>query len=512
MKHVLILILSAWSVCLYSQKKKQRETSSFVEQPNRIEFTMNDATSNYHLISGKEDGILVVEEGEKLTGGEYPWTYYLADTTLTLIWTRVYSIPFEAQYVGYDYFEGKFYLLFNVSKYRSQDYMLQEIDLVTGAETRYDMNTVFPITMTEFEVIGENAIFGGYTNFRPVILTYNFLEKKPRVIPGFYENFTELQGLITDDDYQTFTTIQSDRLPNKRFTIRAKTFTSGGDLIQDNTIVQSDNKNLIDGTATSFFGGFQYIAGTFSKRSNDYSRGIYLCKFVNGRQHFIKYYEFADLTNFFGFMSAKREQRVKERIRKKKEKGRNPIFNYRLLVHDMIQHGDEFIMVAEAYYPRYSSYNSSPFATYARLSPTFLGYTYTHAMVVGFDRNGNLLWDHSFEIENADTYFLTEYVTVDVINDEIVLSYLKDHVINTKFVRGHEILEGKTYNPVKLTFDMDQVKSKNQGQEGMKNWFGHTMYAYGSQRISNDGSSPGQESRFVFYINKIQYHPEHAVN
>lgn len=512
MRYPILLALCVLSLVSGAQRKKQRDTSSYVIQPNRIEFDMGIEGSSFHLIPGKEDGMLIVEEGERVQNGTYGWTFHLADTTLHLVWTKIIQIPAEGLYVGYDYFGGRFYLLFNVSKYRSQDYLLLEIDRITGEEHRYDINTVFPISMTEFEILGENAVLGGYTNFRPVMLTYRFNDKVPKVIPGYYENYSELQDLITDDAYETFTTIQSERLPNKRYTIRAKTFTSTGDLIQDNIITPAENKNLIDGTATSFFGGFQYLAGTFSKRSNDYSRGIYLCKFVNGRQQVIKHYDYAELTNFFGFMSDKREQRVKERIQKKREKGRNPIFSYRLLVHNIIQHGDEFILVAEAYYPRYSTYTSSPYSTSARMSPSFLGYTYTHAVVVGFDRNGNILWDHSFEIENAETFVLTEYVTVNVVGEEIVLSYLKDNVINTKFVKGHEIIEGKTYNPVRLTFDLDEVKSKNSEMEGLENWFGHTMYAYGSQRIQNESISGARESRYVFYVNKIQYHPEHAVN
>lgn len=509
---ILVLIVFISVSDAFSQKKKQRDTSSYLMQPNRLEFEMDVDGDYFHVVSGSVDGMLIIKESDRGTDGNHNWIFHLADTSLNMVWTRIFGIPADGLFVGYDYFKNHFYLLFNVSKYRSQDYLLLQINRETSAETRYEINTVFPITMTEFEVLENNAILGGYTNFRPVILSFNFEEKKPRVVPGFYENYSELQDLVTDDDYETFTTIQSERLNTKKFTIRAKTFTAQGDLIQDNMVQPGDNKNLIDGAATSFFGGFQYLAGTYSKKSNDYSRGLYLCKFVNGRQQLINYHDYSDLSNFFGFMNPKREQRVKERIEKKKEKGRKPNFSYRLLVHKIIQRGDEFILVAEAYYPRYTSYSNTSYGGMSSFNPSFLGYTYTHAIVVGFDRNGNILWDHSFEIDNADSYSLVEFVTVNVNDEEIVLSYLHNNVINTKFVKGHEIIEGKTFNPVRLAFEMDEVKSKNPEMEGLKNWYENTMYAYGAQRIQNDQGISGRASRYVFYVNKIQYQPEHAVN
>lgn len=508
-KNSFVLLLLILSHALLSQKKGETDTSSLIAQPNRIEFEMDDYGMDYHVIGGEDMGLLVVQETEKRSSDGYSWTFHSVDTALNIQWTRILPIPFESNMIGYEYHDGRYYLLFNASRYRNEDLLLYEMDAVTSDHRKMEINTVFPIQLTFFEVIENNVILSGYTNYRPVLLTYDLEEQKPRVVPGFYDNNSDILDVIIDDEALMFTVIQQERMKNKKYTIRAKTFTSDGDLIQNNGINPGEKKNLIDGASTMFFGGFQYVAGTYSKKHSQYSRGLYLAKFVNGRQQFIKYHPYADLTNFFGYMNERREQRVKERIERKRSKGKQPKFSYRLQVHDMIQRGDEYLMIAEAYYPRYSNYSTSSFGGYnysgaQRYNPSFMGYKYTHAVVVSFDRNGNILWDNSFKIDDVETYTLNEFVAVSSSEDKVILMYLKDNIIRSKVIKGDEILEGRTFNPVRLAFANDEVKNRSPELEGLKTWYDQTMYAYGEQRIRNEYGTGGQVSRRVFYINKIK--------
>ncbi|MBR09258.1 MAG: hypothetical protein CMP48_16445 [Rickettsiales bacterium] len=504
----LLLIISVFAVD--AQRKKDQDTSALISQPGRVEFNIFDFTMQYDIINGEDNGLLVYLETEDRTDEGYNWTFNLLDTTLNQVWTRILPIPFDTYLTGTEYHDGKYYLLFNASRYRNEDLLLIELDAQFGEIRSIEINTVFPIQLTFFEVIDDNILLSGYTNFRPVLLTFNLNVQKPRVVPGFYDNKSDIIDIVIDDESHMFTVIQSEKMINNRYTMRAKTFTSEGDLIQNNIITPGEKKNLVDGASTSFYGGFQYVAGTYSKKPSQYSRGLYLTKFVNGRQQFVKYHDYADLNNFFGYMNSRREQRIKERIERKKEKGKKPKFSYRLLVHDIIQRGDEYLMIAEAYYPRYSSYSSpgsygSYNNSYTSYNPSFMGYKYTHAIVVAFDRNGNIIWDNSFGVDDIETYSLEEFVAVSQFDDKTVLMYLEENTIRSKVVQGNEIYEGMTFNPVKLAYEADEVKSRDPAIEGLKNWYGNVMYAYGEQRIQNDEGEGGRTSRKVFYINKITY-------
>ncbi len=510
--HVAIYVLILFNgFIVIGQRKKEQDTSAVIVQPGRIEFNIYDFVTQYNIVNGGKDGLLVYLETEDRTEEGYIWTFTLLDTALNQVWTRVYSVPFDSYLTGTEYHNGKYYMLYNASRYRNEDLLLLEIDAYTGDFQSIEINTVFPIQLTFFEVIDDNILLSGYTNFRPVLLTFNLEVQKPRVVPGFYDNKSDIIDIVIDDEAHMFTVVQSEKMRSNRYTMRAKTFTSEGDLIQNNVITPGDKKNLVDGASTSFYGGFQYVAGTYSKKPSQYSRGLYLAKFVNGRQQFVKYHDYPDLNNFFGYLNSRREQRIKDRIERKKEKGKKPKFSYRLLVHDIIQRGDEYLMIAEAYYPRYSSYSSPrSFGAgynygYNSYNPSFMGYKYTHSIVVAFDRNGNIIWDNSFGVEDIETYSLEEFVAVNTFQDKTVLMYLEENAIRSKIVKGNEIVEGKTFNPVRLSYQSDEVKSKDPEIEGLKNWYGNVMYAFGEQRIQNNAGEGGRNSRKVFYINKITY-------
>ncbi len=487
-------------------QKKHQDTSSYIHQENRLEFNLGDRSMDFELITGDESGILATVATNNSSGQGFDWMIHSIDTALVIRWTKIFSIPYTSRLLGTEYHDGVYYLLFNASEYRREDLLLIEIDAVSGEYRRMEINTVFPIQLSFFEVLDDNVIFSGYTNYRPVLLTFDLEEEKLKVVPGFYENKSDILDVIIDDEARLFTVIQQDYLLDRKTTIRAKTFISDGSLIQDNVISPGDRKSLLDGTSTIFQGGFQYIAGTYSRKPSEYSRGLYLSKFMNGRQQFIKYHDYSDLTNFFGYMNPKREQRVLDRIKRKREKGRKPNFSYRLMVHDIIRRGDEYLMIAEAYYPRYNNTNLSRYGySSAPMTPGFTGYQYTHAILVAFDRNGEILWDNSFEINDIETYSLQEFVAVNVLEDKVVLMYLQENIIRSKVVKGNEVYEGKTFNPVMLSNPTDELKSRDPEVEGLRKWYGNIMYAFGEQRIYNNSAAFGRNSRRVFYINKVSY-------
>ena len=513
---LLLLLLLALPLLTFSQKRKEKkDTSTIISQPNRIEFEVQREGSEFYVVRGGMDGILVIEETLRNVAGGYEWKMHMVDTAFNLVWSQRITIPVKGDLIGYEHFGGRFYLLFGKNHFRSEELLVFQLSAETKSYITYDITTVFPIDISYFETVGETLLIGGYTNTRPVIISYNINDKKPRVVPGFYDSKNDLLDIVVDKESQLFTAILSEKMRNKRYTVRVKTFTAKGDLIQDNLINPGDKKSLLDAASTTFSNGLQYLAGTHSKKSPLYSQGFYLSKFINGAQQFNKYYPFANLGNFFSYLNPKREQRIKNRIEKKKDKGKVKRFNYRLLVHEIIQRDDEYIMIAEAYYPRYS-YNSNgsaytpnsfrpTYQGFQAFNPDFLGYKYTHAVVVGFDRNCNIIWDNTFKIEDIQSFALEENVMVSVVDEKIILSYLEENEIRSKVIQGNEIIEGRTFNPVRLSFESDEIKTKDPNLEGIEKWYGSTLFAFGIQNIKNQNGIAGKVNRKVFYLNKIQF-------
>jgi len=513
-----LCFVAAGFLTAFGQKKKERDTSTIILQPDRIEFKKADSGSDFYVIPGSTNGLLVAEETSKSAPqGGYVLNIHLIDTAFNVVWSRKDVISNTGSLIGYEYFGGSYYLLFNRSQYKSEQLLLLQYSVKSEEVKTYELTTVFPMNIEHFESVEETLLLAGYANYRPVVITYNINERIPKIVPGFYDNKNDILDLVVDEKSRLFTVVMSERMRNKKYTVRVKSFSDRGDLIQDNLLDPGEKKSLIDGATTTFSGGLQYLAGTHARKSSHYSQGFYLSKFTNGRQQFNKYYPFAALSNFWDHLKPKREERILRRIERKKEKGKVKKFNYRLLVHEIIQKDEEYIMVAEAYYPRYNNSSDNPFGRVGNFggfqssrtgNPYFLGYKYTHAVVVGFDRNCNIIWDHTFKIEDKESFILEENVTVNTSGDKVVLMYLEGSEIRSKVIERGEIVEGRTFNPVKLSYDTDELRPGKSSLEKIERWYNDASIAYGEQTIKNEKYF-GKTSRRVFYINKIKYSHGH---
>lgn len=498
----LIVTLCVFTLAMvaHAQKNKKQDTSVQIIQPIRYEFDLSENKNEFLVINGGHTGLVAVQEQEGRSAKGQKWSVYHLDTALVLRWEHEQKVPSGSRLIGYEYNDGHFYMLYNKNEYRMEDLLLIDMDVRSRTFEHIEITTVFPIQVSFFEVLNRHVILAGKANNRSVLMTVDSNDPIPRVVPGFYETKNEILDIVLDDNKGFFTVLQSQKNKHNRHTVSARTYSFRGDLIQENTLQLGEKKNLIDAASTIFSGGYQYLAGAYSNKSLEYSKGLYLGKFVNGRQQFIKYYDYADLNNFFGYMNDKREQRVKERIARQKAKGKKPRFSYRLIVHDMIPRGNEYLMVAEAYYPKYSNEVTGYYRPGGTYSPYFSGYIYTHAVVVAFDKDGEIIWDASFKMDDIETFTLKQHVAVQVKEDQIVLMYLEDHSIRSQIISGDKILEGYTYNPVKLLSQNEEVSDTFAHVEGVEMWYDHALYAYGEQKLYQ--GSP-LNTRQVFYINKV---------
>ncbi len=117
---------------------------------------------------------------------------------------------------------------------------------------------------------------------------------------------------------------------------------------------------------------------------------------------------------------------------------------------------------------------------------------------MGFDQNGKLLWDNSFEINDVRTFTLEQFVKLEVQKDRIALLYLFENELRSKIIQDDQVLEGKTFEPIRTKTD-EIVKKEETALSKLDYWYQDFFYAYGIQEITN----PGTGKRRVFFINKI---------
>jgi hypothetical protein len=507
------------------QKKLKKDTSDIITQPVRLEIKMDDSNDEFMVIEGGNNELLIAQNTKEIFDNGYEWKYYLVDEELNISWDVSMIQHQRFALIGYDYSHGNFYLFYENVGRRNQ-YRLVVIDEVNGSAVNHEVNVPFDITLTHFESLDKSVLIVGEYMYRPVGLIYNIPTNQSLTLPGLYNNNERIFDVNVDRVNRIFSFVLAERMLNGKYTNRIKSFTYDGLIIQENLIQPGEELSLLNGTTTNFAGGVQFVAGTYSTRNTLTSRGLYISKFTNGQQRFLRNYSYGEMENFFEFKGKRFANRMKKRAARKRANGKEPKFNYFLYVHGFVEVGDQNILVAEAYIPKYGYtmpyriYYGPP-GTSPYMAPysygygsnygmypgygNLLGYKFTHAIVVAFDPQGNIIWDNSFVTNDITSENLKHSVAVNVQDDQIVLMYLDRDLIKSKVVKGNEVVEGKTYNPVRLSFSGDKIRHRNSDIKGLESWYSNFLYAYGIQLVKNKSFPRKERSRRVFFINKIQF-------
>ena len=140
------------------------------------------------------------------------------------------------------------------------------------------------------------------------------------------------------------------------------------------------------------------------------------------------------------------------------------------------------------------------------LDPNFAGFNHTHSIIVGFNIDGDLLWDNQIEINDVNSIEEKKYTNIDLNynTDNLALIYFHKGVINVKLInRDKNIIEKKSYNILSKN-ESDVIWDSEKIMEGFEHWYDNFYLAYGIQKIKNSKDSDTKLNRRVFYINKIE--------
>jgi len=435
------------------------------------------------------------------------------DTALEQKWSGMIHTDPKLELAGKRTTGSRLFFLFRHAEINRKDLVLYDIRIDDGQYEKHVIRNFIAFYPTDFQVSQQAAIVGGYYGNVPVVFYYSFADRRSRILPGLLNEAGELCQVRINKDGDFTVLISAETLGGNR-TIWIKHYDEAGNLMYQMPLQTDGNKHLLFGRTVDYGGDIQLIAGTYGNRKSAYSKGIFLARIDEAGNQEIRHYNYGDLGNFFKYLKAKREQRIRDRIARRKIRGKKIRFNYRFIVHEIVPHNDQFVLLGEAFYPKYIQmdnrfsssffYNTTaPAGFYTQNGRMFDGYRYTHAVVIGFDEKGHLLWDNSFEINDVKTFTLEQFVKINTYEDRIALLYLFQNEIRSKIIDRNNVVEGKTVEPIR-TFRESVAFRKGRPENSksrMDYWYPGFFYAYGVQHIPVEGS----EERRVFYVNKITY-------
>jgi hypothetical protein len=478
-----------------------------VLQPQRVEIPLASSDDHYEITTGNENGLYLYRIFESPEGNQVHLVRL--DTSFHEHVNGYMPVPKHYILIGKKCYKENFYLLFRFDNYSKNDLLLYIVDL-KGQYTQYKIRGYIPFSPTELQITDHAVLIGGYYNKVPLVLHYSLKKMNSKVLPGIFNETGELTQIRTYED-GTFDVLISAFNHTRQRTIWLKNYDPDGNL-NSNVALDPGNKHLIFGRSIKTTEDMQLVAGVYGSRSAQYSHGVFIASIDPAGIQQIKYYQFADLENFFKYMKAKREKRVKSRIERRKIKGKKVRMNYRFLVHELVPYQDQFILLGEAFYPKYRNIDRSYGSFFIPVDPgaiiqngrIFEGYYYTHAIVMGFRPDGKLLWDNSFEINDVRTFTLEQFVKLEMQENKIALLYLFDNAIRTKIIQNNEVIEGKSTDEIEIKSEDEIVKRNYTGKSRLEYWYKDYLFASGIQEIESKVKSKNSSPRRVFFINKIK--------
>jgi hypothetical protein len=488
------------------------QTSSIyaqIQQSHRFEVNLENRESSYE-ITPSEYGLFLHRHLIAPTTGLIDLVR--VDTAFNTVWQGAISVDKSLIPLGKK--AEKQYVYFVLRDQTSKNFEIYQVNQIDGTFRNYTIKSFIRFSPTEIQITKDAVLIGGYFNRVPLVLYYNLVTLQSKVLAGLLNEEGELTQIKAYEDGSFQLLISADNF-EKQKTIWIKNYSADGNLIDNYALKPDEKKSLIFGRSIRTINNMQLVAGAYGNRYGEYSRGLFIATIDPRGMQQLRYYNYGDLKNFFSYMKAKRTTRIKERIERRKIKGKKIKFNYRFLVQEVVEHNGQYLLLGEAFFPQYTSISRSsysgffspyslPSSAMVRGDQIFDGYRYTHAVIIGFDKDGKLLWDNSFEINDIKSYTLEQYVRLEIKEDKVILLYLFENEIRTKIIQGDKVLEGKSADPIRTLYENDEVVKEKRQLGKLDYWYDDYFYAYGVQDIVNL-TIPNALKRRVFYINKISY-------
>lgn len=476
--------------------------SAQLTQGKRIEFEQKSGLEEENLlIPLKENGVLILQSRVEPYHRKFTIDFSKFDSTLTQVWKTTF-LPDES-YDLIKTFHNERYLYVLFKKTDKVDIGVLRIDFETGDKTYVDGNLLTNIDIEHFVVLESKAFIGGKYNDRPVVVMFSFFDKLSKVLPEVHSNYLVISALDVDRyNKNIYLMLKNER--NCQFIL--KTYSYEGKALSS---VALGDKQLapISGeilTMDKEKGEVPQpiLLGNYAEGCSQLALGIYLQNLSDGSK--IQYINFADLKNFFRFLSPKREEKIKSRISQRKQKGKEIKLRYRLLLHEIIPTKEGWVMVAEIFYPEYKSNSNNngwnSWRNYRIGNDVYNNFRYSHAVICGFDKNGKLLWDNSISLKEIESGELNAKVQITQHEDYQVLAYPDESFIRTVVIRNSEKATELEGFDLKTSTELEKIT--NAERSNLVAWYGHSFLAYGYQSVKKNNEILNRD---VFFVTKLTY-------
>lgn len=512
MKHALVGWLSISLLLLLAGQSALAQTPEpdsaalVPTQPARLELPFTQYNSDMHVLAIPEDSsVVMLVEKEVPTSSRTSYSFQKLDHILQSLGTRKLDVPIEYEFERMSAEGTAVYALFQ-STYAPERLLIAALDGRTGDVRLLKFDTKVTRDVLDLKALAGNLFVTVMLEQHMTVVLLDLAAGKHQILPAVYEPLTTELTFLTDSATKRAEVImrQSNGVKSR---LQLKQLSAEGTLLNSEFVQTESERSLITAQVSLGDSADRMLAGTYTLRDTRYSQGIFSADLTAGTtptgvRQSLRFYDFTRLKHFFDYLKPARAARIRQRSEERRAANRELPLRYRLLVHDMLPVQNGYVLVAEIYYPRYrnDSYGMAMAGTRYR---QFDGYHSTHAIVCGFDRRGNLLWDNTFVLKEVETYDLTETVRLRPLADgqRLIMAYLKEDEIRYKVIDRAVASSNDLVVPLRTAQPDSKEKLSSTSQEGLLAWYGGNFLAFGYQTVR----TPRSASRDIFFLSTISF-------
>ena len=492
-------LLFVFSFVSHFASYSQEEGGPGISQPARLEFEATTSDSYYEVYPLQDSALFVYAHNYAGFSSKESFTFSKYDDQLNPIWSG--TLPLKDDYTLQQVYADRNYIYLLFLTYRPWEFVLYKVNSFNAAYTEqtYDLRDYdlpADLKIDSFKALGNQIFITAYDLRHLIVMHLDFRTDQIKTLPALYDRPDALAAFNMDTATQRAEFILSES--NGRVgRMQVKRFTPTGDLRSIKIVQSKLNRSLITGQLSPGDSIRKTLVGTYSLRDIRYAQGIFTSQLFDDQSE-IYYYDFKSLHHFFDYMRKGRRERLYRKAARFKAKDKEFRLRYRILLHDIVYYDQGMLLVAEAYYPQYTSSNSYNYG----LGPStriFDGYRYTHTIVCAFDKSGKLLWDNSFTLKDAMQDNLVENTQLARDGDKLIMAYSDEKVIRYKIIQQDSVSDNNLKVAVRPTHENEKVVEAE--KTGLLQWYGNVFIAYGYQRV-RPSHSPARQ---IFYLNKVVF-------
>ncbi len=418
------------------------------------------------------------------------------DEDLKNIWTNEFEINKDYEIVKY-YLDQE-YLHILLKEKSEKAISVLKVNHKNGEILVFESALLTNSEISFFGHVQNKYIFGGEYNDKPVAEIHRIIDKSAKIFPQIYSNHQEISSLEIDDEHIYF--FVKDQ---KKCNMYSYKFDIDGKLISKN-LLGDKNKVVLNVKMVKNTSQKTFFTGNYATYCSEFSTGFFI--FNKNEIEKIHFYPFNDFNNYYAHLPEKRQDRLKNRIKNRKQKGKENATRARVNVQEPRLIQNEIVMLAEIYYPEYKN-NVFSSRSLLRLGENFTSpkefnnYRYSNAVICTFDSLGKLTWDYSIGMSGLESSVLSQKAHLTFENDRMLFAYPKESNILLKSLKKND-------KPIeKPTVNLKRESSGNVSdiKVDMFYWFGKHFVSYG-YKTARIGSELMQTE--FFYIRKLDFPEE----